>query len=437
MQIRFYIKEGSSKGIGTLYTQITNNYGKTRFYFSDVKIAKSYWNQKNEEVKKSCEGYSEINQKISDIRTKINKIIIHYTNENDGMFPNEETIKKLLNKEFRDKEIISDSDKLKSFWGFLEHFTNQSINGVRKNSDDNSIAPNTIKSYITLRNLLREFEDYSKIKITFEKIDYEFYQDFLEYMQTIKVLKKNTIGKYIKTLKTVLREALDNDYHVNLKFTSRRFSAPSELTTATYLKESELDEMYSLDLKNKPSLERVRDLFILSCNAGGIRFSDTDKISTKNIVTDPINPNDLYFRITPKKTNSEINIPLNDKVNQILEKYNHELPKPISNQKTNEYLKEICKLIPSLNETIEVKSTTGGKKVVTNKPRWELVSTHTARRSFATNSYNKGHRKEDIMAITGHKTDKDFDNYIRLTPMDKARSFKLHEDSKNNKLKVI
>ena len=435
MQVKFYLKKSEKDRLSTLYVQITHNYEKVRFYFTNIKINPAHWSQDKEEVKKSHEGHSDLNQKLQTDKHRIIKLMTKYGNENNDKYPDKETIKKLLHKEFRNEEVITQTDKLKTFWGFVTHFINSSINGVRKNSSGDSIAPGTIKCYVTLKNLLSSFEEYAGKKIQFESIDFEFYTDFTEYLQNKRLLKKNTISKHIRTLKTIMREALDSDYHTNIKFSSRRFSAPNELTTAMYLNESELSELFSLNLTDTPGLERVRDLFIVGCYTG-LRFSDLQHVTKKNIKPDHENPNDLYLQIKQTKTKGIVMIPVHEMVLTILTKYDFVLPKPISIQKSNSHLKEICKKLPSLNKRESIEYTKGGKQVMETLEKYKLISSHTARRSFATNSYLKGHKTGDIMAVTGHKTESSFNRYIRVTPMEKARSFKLHEDKQKTTLRI-
>lgn len=435
MQVKYYLKKSDTDRLSTLYVQITHNYEKVRFYFTNIKIDSAQWVQAKEEVKKSYEGYSELNQKLKTDKLRIIKLITKFGNENKDQYPDKETIKKLLHKEFRNVEIITQADKLKTFWGFVTNFINASINGVRKNSTGDSIAPSTIKCYVTMKNLLLGFEEHTGKKIQFESIDFEFYTDFTEYLQNKKLLKKNTISKHIRTLKTIMREALDSDLHTNIKFSSRRFSAPNELTTAMYLNESELNELFALDLSITPGLERVRDLFLIGCYTG-LRFSDLKHVTKKNIIPDHENLNDFYLQIKQTKTKGIVMIPLHEMVVTILEKYNYELPKPISIQKSNSHLKEVCKKLPSLKKKESIEYTKGGKQVTENVEKYKLISSHTARRSFATNSYLKGHKTGDIMAVTGHKTESSFNRYIRVTPMEKARSFKLHEDKQKTGLRL-
>ncbi len=106
-------------------------------------------------------------------------------------------------------------------------------------------------------------------------------------------------------------------------------------------------------------------------------------------------------------------------VESILNKYDGELPDVPSNQKVNDYLKEVGE-IAEINAPFKKSITKGGVKQTTVYKKWEVLSTHTARRSFATNAYNAGVPSLTIMAITGHKTETSFLKYIKVTPKEHA-----------------
>lgn len=106
---------------------------------------------------------------------------------------------------------------------------------------------------------------------------------------------------------------------------------------------------------------------------------------------------------------------------KIIDKYNGILPKAKVNQVTNRELKEIAAMIPSLNEEVELSITKGGKKARQTFKKNELISTHTARRSFCSNEYLAGTPSLSIMAISGHKTEKAFLRYIKVKSIDHAK----------------
>jgi len=440
MKIKFQIKTNATKGDCLLFAEIYYSYDRhTKKYlrlkhYTDLRISKDKWDLKNQCAKKGMIGKAEFDLRITNAKEKIQKCFNGFVSTH-AKEPDPETLKKLLFKEFTGKTLETHNDKLKTFWGYFDDFINQSINGTRKNANGDTISESTVKSYKTLKHHLQRFEVENRKKLDFNDIDIEFHTDFVHFLESELLLAKNSISKHIRTLKTVMREAQENGYHNNNKFSSRKFSAPSELTTAVYLNEKELNELHGLDLSNNPRLEKVRDLFITGCYTG-LRFGDLHQITTKNIHTDPKNPTDLYLTIKQTKTGKPVTIPIPNVLREILVKYDNNLPKPISNQKTNLFLKEICQMLPALNENTEIEFTKAGAKVYENYKKYELISTHTARRSFATNAYLAGQQTLNIMAVTGHLTEKSFNRYIRVTPMEKARLFKQHEEKRNH-LKAV
>ncbi len=106
-------------------------------------------------------------------------------------------------------------------------------------------------------------------------------------------------------------------------------------------------------------------------------------------------------------------------VREILERDDYTMPKPISNQKFNHYLKIVC-LLSGIDSMESRTRTEGGVLKTTSSPKWMLVSSHTGRRSFCTNMYKRGLPTITIMAISGHTTEKSFLRYIKVTQEEHA-----------------
>lgn len=253
--------------------------------------------------------------------------------------------------------------------------------------------------------------------LNFEDITLDFYHDFVEYLQGLG-LAKNTIGKKIQTLKIFLNAATDEGVNQARHFKSNRFQALKEESDHIHLSESEIQKIYDLNLSHKPKMEKARDLFVIGCWTG-LRYSDWDQITPKNLEKD----DGVYFlKVKQSKTGGDIVIPLHETVVSILiEKYKGQLPKIISNQKMNDNLKVIGKLA-GIDDPFEKTITKAGMKVSQTYRKHELIGTHTARRSFATNQYNAGIPSLAIMQITGHKTESQFLKYIKVTPKEHARA---------------
>ena len=215
-------------------------------------------------------------------------------------------------------------------------------------------------------------------------------------------------------------EAVDLGYTTNIQFKHKKFSFSEEETDQVYLTEQELHKLYKFEITNK-KLEQLRDLFIFGAWVG-LRFSDFSNIKPENIVDIE---GDRFIKIITQKTKELVIIPCHPVVLEIFQKYSHNannLPTTISNQKFNEYVKEVCKMA-GMDE----------KGRLSTKPDmmlYQAISSHTARRSFATNYYLQGFPTIDLMKITAHKTEKAFLKYIRVSKLDTAK--RLNEHMKKN-----
>jgi integrase len=169
-------------------------------------------------------------------------------------------------------------------------------------------------------------------------------------------------------------------------------------------------------------LDKVRDLFLIGANTG-LRFSDFTTIKPHNLKKVA---NGYDLEIIQFKGKAKVVIPVNDTLLAILDKYSNVLPKPISNQKLNNYLKEVAKLVPQLQALVTIVFVKGGKEYEETTPKWERVTTHTGRRSFATNAYKRGKPTLAIMAITGHRTEKAFMKYIKASKSEHAEMMRKH-----------
>ena len=120
-----------------------------------------------------------------------------------------------------------------------------------------------------------------------------------------------------------------------------------------------------------------------------------------------------------QKTGVKVTIPVKSEVREILSRYAYQLPKPISNQNFNEYLKEVG-VLAGLTEPTMLTRFRNGQRINQTFPKYELMTTHTARRSFATNAYKASVPVKYIMAVTGHTTEREFYKYVRIQPDEHA-----------------
>lgn len=403
-------------------------------YPSGLSIEPKYWNAKEQTAKQTKEfkEHPEFNRRLRNLTSSVNNAFMGYLNDNSNEIPSTTTLKNLLDVKLERVEVIN-----YTFFSYFKRYIDNLKNKTNKKTGK-LISKTSIGVYQNTLNILEEYQNTCRRKISFETIDLDFYHDFTEHLTTKKSHSINTIGKLIKNIKVVMNDATETGINKNLAFKSKRFIAPSEKSFSIYMNESELKEIYNINLTDHKKLDVVRDLFLIGCYTG-LRYSDYTNIKPENIDI----KNNL-LKIVTKKTDTPIAIPLHTVVNSILKKYNYVLPKSISNQKTNEYLKELgirekewekAKKTKCLHVTVTKVITKGGMETHTNKKKYELLSTHTARRSFATNLYLSGFPSISIMKITGHTTEKSFMKYIKITPTENAKLLQLHWDKEQMPVK--
>lgn len=270
----------------------------------------------------------------------------------------------------------------------------------------------TLSRYAVALELLKEYaaqraKGSTRKAVPFSSVDADFVAGFAVFLTKSKGYAANTVVKYGRSLRLFLRRAKEAGHTVNDNVFSRRLALKEEPSEQIYLNEEELSALYRLDLSRRPGLERARDLFIVGAWTG-LRFGDLSRVQPEHIEGD-------HIRIPTAKTGKEVRIPLHPFVRAIMAKYGGRVPSGITNQKQNDYIKEAAALVPALQTKIMVGGTKGGVRREVGRSKWEMVTTHTARRSFASNLYRGGIPARTIMAVTGHTTEQSFMRYIRLS----------------------
>ena len=406
MKIKFYLSRPNAKKETAIFATISYNNNRVKIYVGE-NINPKYWNPKTHRVRASMTESPEFNQRLEKITSKINKAFLNYGNENDGN-PTPETLKEMI-------EVALGRKREENF-SFLEFFDNlieRQKAGLRiSKKTGKAITTTAAKHYGTTLNTIKAFSEKTGYKVDWKSINPKFYEEFTRYL-TAGNLSLNTIGSHFKRIKTVVADAIKQGKVVNESF--KDFAVQREDADNISLTAVELAKMEQLNLSENKRLETVRDLFLIGCHTG-LRYSDFSNLK-------PGNFKDGFIHVTQLKTGGKVVIPEHPVVKTIFEKYNGVLPS-ISNQKTNDYLKEIGKMIPEMKSSTTKETTIGGQRVAVNKLRWEMLSTHTARRTFATLQYLNGVPSITIMAITGHRTERDFLKYIKVTSKEHAEKMK-------------
>jgi integrase len=283
-------------------------------------------------------------------------------------------------------------------------------------------AASTLQVYRSTIQHLKDYEKKSRRTYTFEKIDLDFYNGFTSHLENAKGHSTNTVGKVIKTIKSFLAEAAERKLHTSLDYKSKRFKVEKEETDAIYLTVPELAILAELDIKPSP-LADVRDIFVLGAFTG-LRFSDLTQLSNFSVSGVA---GRKTLKIRTKKTDTQVVIPLHPIAESIMHRNEGHPPKSYTNAATNRLLKQLAQLA-GFTEHLEVNTATG-KQV---KQKWQLITTHTARRSLATNAYLAGVSIPAIMALTGHRKVQTFMLYIRITAQENADNLLQHSFFQNS-----
>lgn len=249
------------------------------------------------------------------------------------------------------------------------------------------------------------------------EIGMEFCEDFVYYLQSEKRLMHNTVKGHLERLSAMLQKAMLFGYPINNTY--KEVTMQDEEVTAVYLSMTEIIRLYYFDRLTRFQME-VRDHFILGCLTG-MRYSDYSRLNESNFCRDS-----NQIRIKTKKTGVGVAVPMHRFVREILRRYDYHLPKPRCVQYFNISIKNICKKV-GFTESILWERTVGTEVVTKEIPKWKMISSHTARRSFATNMFLMNIPTYRIMLITGHKCEESFLKYIRVTREENAATLAGHQ----------
>lgn len=390
---------------------------------SEIIINVADWDMKNSRLKKPSGNVADetkkrlvkLNDKIDEREKLIRDIYLEQTNT-DGLTSDwlDAEIDKKLNPE--KYEVVMETAPAEiTLLAHLEDFISKAP-GKKIKETNRLITESTIKSYKANQSRLIAFLKHKRReKLLLSEINEKFYTDYVDFLtnrkRTIKRVRgvevnevrqyaNNTIGEAIKALKTMIADVKGLNIDVS------EFYVLKEEVDNVYLNEEELRKLQDLDLSERPFLDRVRDWFLLLAWTGS-RFSDIEKI-------DPANIKNNMITYRQQKTNKKVVIPVHNVVNEILQKYNYQMPETISLQNFNVNIRQVCKLA-GIDGNESITRTVGGKLITETKPKYELISSHTCRRSFCTNMYRRGLDTLMIRSISGHKTDKSFLKYIKVS----------------------
>lgn len=388
-----------------------------------LKISPRHWNAKTQTVRLTaeCPNAGAMNARLSQLSNAIEEVAQLFIIEERRPIPADF---------WRKVDMTLRGEETRRVKYFSDYFRDY-IKNRRWNS------PRTLKSYETAYRKFVEFESQGSHSFRFSDITLRFYQEFKDFILA-QGYSPNYFGTLIKCIKVVYRDARDIDELHTLRETERRgFSSSSHTARTIYLSLDELrriadveiteesllqtfpgifspklaPQVYRANLVRKvASLRLIRDKFILGAFTA-LRVSDFNHLQSVNIEGN-------FFRVKTQKTGVEVVIPIHPIVRRMMER-GFDISAPISDQKINKHIKEVAKMAGITYPCY-------GSKLIDHRvvegiyPKNELITTHTARRSAATNMYKAGIPTLSIMRITGHTTERSFMKYIKITAEENA-----------------
>lgn len=396
--VRFLL-DGKYKNAEKARLNMVVTYHGNRVLFSTgLRVPTKRWNvntmtlKSGNSVEEAREAH-DVNTHLSKLKKQIESIMIEW--EEKGKVPRPENLRNDLNALGNpNKNSAPSPTKLvldRSFLDIYDEF-------VAKKGFERNWTAATFKKFRALRKHIIKFRS----KPVFENFDERGLGEYVKYLMVKAEMKNSSIKKNLSFLKWFLRWSNKKGYHKVIDFETFDPKLEVSRNKPIFLTPDELKSLWNLEFDDsEKTLEHVRDVFIFCCFCG-IRFSDVQLLRRENIVNGQI-------EITTVKTTDQITIPLNEITSFILRKYkdypttnNKALP-VISNQKTNSHLKTIAKMA-GITRTVPRTQIKGHQRVDSFLPKYTLIGTHTARRTFVTLGLSLGIQPQIIMDWTGHST---------------------------------
>ena len=392
------------------------NFASKRIEFTTgYRIDASKWDADKQRVKNGCsnklkQSASEINASLLEYYTEIQSIFKRF--EVEDVMPTPEQIKKAFNalhkpvsEEPKPKKEALPCDFFQVFDDFVEDCGRQ-----------NNWTDSTFEKFAAVKNHLTNFRE----GLTFEFFDERGLNDYISYLRDVKEMRNTTIGKQLSFLKWFLRWAFKKGVHQNNAYDSYKPKLKSTQKKIIFLTWDELNRLREFKIpSNKQALERVRDVFLFQCFTG-LRYSDVFNLRRSDIKGD-------HIEVTTVKTSDSLIIELNNHSKAILDKYkdvpfeNDKVLPVITNQKMNDYLKELAELA-GIDEPVRQTYYRGNERIDEVTPKYALLGTHAGRRTFICNALALGIPPQVVMKWTGHSDYKAMKPYIDIADDIKANA---------------
>nr|WP_314560715.1 tyrosine-type recombinase/integrase [uncultured Capnocytophaga sp.] len=326
-----------------------------------------------------------------------------------------EKLKVAFDKHFKmeggDKDVVFFTD-------FIDDFLSGIDGAINKNTG--RVYSDSMKAqYNSVNKVLKEFERGLNKRIEVRDFNAAMNERFVMWCKDVMRYSVNSVGEFVMLVKVLLKKAKERG--IEIADDLGEFIVIKESSVSVALSEGEIDRLVAWDFSGDKKLENARDLMILGLWTG-LRVSDV--MSLPNI-----DPESKFIEVEPMKTRNtsgtKVVIPLHYHIRDMLRRRG--MPKPITDNRFNKYIKKVCKEV-GFNDKVagSLMNSQTRRKESGLFEKWQLISSHTCRRSFATNLYLMNFPTLSIMKITGHTTEASFLKYIKVTPKEHAEKLLAH-----------
>lgn len=399
---KFYLDKQVKKHKSPIFLKYSFGGGERISYFTGERIEPDKWNSEKQRVKRNVNGSKEINDILDTIADTAKKAVREARLKNEPL--TKEKLRNILTTATGGK-----NERKTSFFEVLNLF-------IKTEKELKAWKQNTLKKFLTFEKQLHEFEKFKQktqksYKLSFDTVNEVLFMELISYWQNEKNLLNVSTQKNIKLLHWFLNWSHKKGYTTD-GFKSIKINLTNSNKQVIFLDINEITAIYKMQIPPaKEYLNKIRDVFIFQCLTG-LRYSDIANLKASDIKNNTLHVNTI-------KTRSIVEIELNETTREIIKKYKehqdatgYALP-VLVNQAYNRELKELARLA-GINEKITQVHYKGSEPIERTFEKWQLITTHTARRSFITNGLALGIGSEVIRSWTGHKNDKSFAVYYEI-----------------------
>jgi len=396
----FYLAHrANTNGKKSIYLRYYESRNIKKSIDTELEVFDRYWNIKKKFLKNSSDVKDEFN-KLSEKDSLAKKIIIPFKDKNIPL-----TRESFARQFENEKPSLNEEKETTKATGVFNEFD------VFINERKTKVSEDTIKDYKAAKRHLKEYGEFAGEEIFFLSFDLIFYEKWVDYLSYNAINKNGGIGKQVKNLKAFLNDRIRKKRIDEIDLS--QFKVIQEEVDHIYLSYDEIKKISKVDCKQDNELKQVKYLFIIGC-LFGLRFSDIKRIRPEHI------DGNGFYTLRQQKTYGKVVIPIRKQAKKALKKLNYTAPEKITKAIFNKRIKELGKL-SKLNQKIEIQHNRGKIRETKVNKKYDLISSHTCRRSFCTNAYLEDIDIYLIMKISGHKKEKDFFRYLKISELEAAK----------------